>query len=104
VAEELEPRLAVRVLTRETYPMRWRGPDGTVRVSNLRLFSQLLDHDLSPLVRELQRRGAWRERRVGRVPFNLLRARDVYDAALGLADRGLFLRERPIDLIPPRWS
>ncbi len=104
VAEELEPRLAVRVLTRETYPMRWRGPDGTVRVSNLRLFSQLLDHDLSPLVRELQRRGAWRERRVGRVPFNLLRARDVYDAALGLADRGLFLRERPIDSIPPRWS
>src|SRR5256712_7956566 len=74
VAEELEPRLAVRVLTRETYPMRWRGPDGAGRGSNLRLFSQLLDHDLSPLVRELQRRGAWRERRAGRVPFNLFRA------------------------------
>ena len=100
VAEELEPRLAVPVLTRETYPMRWTDRDGTVQVSNVRLFSVRLDHDLSPLVRELKRRDAWRERRVGRLPLVLLRAREVYDAAAALADRGMFVRERPIPAAP----
>ncbi len=94
VAEDLEPRLAVPVLTRETYPMRWTDRDGTVQVSNVRLFSVRLDHDLSPLVRELKRRDAWRERRVGRLPLILLRAREVYDAAAALADTGMFVRER----------
>src|SRR5436309_2786837 len=46
VLEELEPRLAFPVLTRETYPMRWKDRDGTVRVTNTRLFSLHLDHDL----------------------------------------------------------
>jgi aminoglycoside 3-N-acetyltransferase len=94
VAEELEPRLAVPVLTREAYPMRWKDGGGTVRVSHVRLFSLRLDHDLSPLIGELKRRRQWRERRVGRVRLSLLRARDVYDAAATLADRGLFVRER----------
>jgi aminoglycoside 3-N-acetyltransferase len=94
VAEELEPQLALPVLTREAYPLRWKDEEGTVRVSNVRLFSPLLDHDLTPLVAELKRRRAWRERRVGRVPLVLLRARDVYDAAVALADRDLFPRER----------
>jgi len=96
VAEELEPRLAVPVLTRETYPVRWTDRDGTVRVSNLRLFSGRLDHDLSPLVNELRRRQQWRERRVGRLRLNVLRAREVYDAAVALSDRGMFVRERPV--------
>ena len=94
VAEELEPQLELPVLTRETYPMRWRGTDGRMQVTNVRLFSLHLDHDLSLLVRELQRREAWRERRVGRVRLVLLRARDVYDAAVALADRGMFPRSR----------
>jgi len=96
VAEELEPRVAIPVFTREKYPMRWRDGDGTVRVSNLRLFSLRLDHDLGPLVGELKRRRQWRERRVGGLRLMLLRARDVYDAAVALADRGMFLRERPV--------
>jgi aminoglycoside 3-N-acetyltransferase len=95
VAEELAPRLAIQMLTRETYPLRWRDPDGTVRVSNLRLFSERLEHDMSPLVRELRRRGTWRERRVGRARLTLLKARDVYDAGVALGGR--FLRERPIE-------
>src|SRR5438132_4619052 len=66
VAEELEPRLAFPVLTRAAYPLRWKDADGTVRVANVRLFSPLLDHDLTELVAELKRRRAWRERRVGR--------------------------------------
>ena len=94
VAEELEPRLAVPVLTRERYPMRWKDGDGTVRVSQLRLISPRLDHDLQPLVSELKRRTQWRERSVGRLRLMLVRARDVYDAAAALADRGLFPRER----------
>ena len=94
VAEELEPRLAVPVLTRERYPMRWKDGDGTVRVSQLRLISPRLDHDLQPLVSELKRRHQWRERSVGRLRLMLVRARDVYDAAAALADRGLFPRER----------
>jgi aminoglycoside 3-N-acetyltransferase len=94
VAEELEPRLAHAVLTREVYPLRWKDAAGAVRVSHVRLFSPLLDHDLSPLVGELKRRRAWREQRVGRVPLVLLRAREVYDAARALADRGMFPRER----------
>ena len=94
VAEELEPRLAVPVLTRERYPMRWKDGDGTVRVSQLRLISPRLDHDLQPLVSELKRRNQWRERSVGRLHLMLVRARDVYDAAAALADRGLFPRER----------
>jgi len=96
VAEDLEPRLTVPVLTQERYPMRWKDQEGTVRVSNLRLFSPRLDHDLSPLVGELKRRNAWRERRVGSLRLMLLRAREVYDAAVALADRGMFLRERPV--------
>jgi len=96
VAEELEPRVAIPVFTREKYPMRWRDGDGTMRVSNLRLFSLRLDHDLGPLVGELKRRRQWRERRVGGLRLMLLRARDVYDAAVALADRGMFLRERPV--------
>ncbi len=94
VAEELEPRLAVPVLTRERYPMRWKDGDGTVRVSQLRLISPRLDHDLQPLVSELKRRTQWRERSVGRLRLMLVRAQDVYDAAAALADRGLFPRER----------
>lgn len=92
VAEELERRSSIPVLTRETYPMRWRDGDGTIRISNVRLFAHGLDHDLSPLVAELKRRGQWRERRVGRLRVMLLRAREVYDAAVALADRGMFLR------------
>ena len=96
VAEDLEPRLTVPVLTPERYPMRWKDQQGTVRVSNLRLFSPRLDHDLSPLVGELKRRNAWRERRVGSLRLMLLRARDVYDAAVALAARGMFVRERAV--------
>ncbi|HVH66979.1 MAG TPA: AAC(3) family N-acetyltransferase [Gemmatimonadales bacterium] len=94
VAEELEPRLAVPVLTRERYPMRWKDADGTIRVSEQRLFSLRLDHDLSPLIAELKRRRRWQESQVGRLQLMLVGARDVYDAAAALADRGLFVRER----------
>jgi aminoglycoside 3-N-acetyltransferase len=96
VAEELEPRLAFPVLTREAYPMRWKDQDGTVGVSSSRLFSLRLDHDVSSLVRELKRRRQWRERRAGRLRLILLRAREVYDVAAALADRGMFLGERPL--------
>jgi aminoglycoside N3'-acetyltransferase len=94
VAEDLESRLAVPVLTRERYPMRWKDGDGTVRVSQQRLFFLRLDHDLSPLISELKHRDQWRACRVGRLPLMLARARDVYDAAATLADRGMFVRER----------
>ena len=96
VAAELEPQLTIPVFTREKYPMRWRDGDGTVRVSHLRLFSLRLDHDLRPLVGELKRRHQWRERRVGSLRLMLLGARDVYDAAVALADSGMFLRELPV--------
>ena len=96
VAAELEQELPIPVFTREKYPMRWRDRDGTVRVSNLRLFSLRLDHDLRPLVGELKRRRQWRERRVGGLRLTLLQARDVYNAAVALAERGMFLRERPV--------
>lgn len=94
IAEELEPQLSVPVLTQERYPMRWKDGGGTVRVAQVRLFSRDLDHDLSPLHDELKRRDQWCERRVGRLRLILLRAPDVYDAAVALADRGLFVRER----------
>jgi len=95
VAEELAPRLSFPVFTAETYPLRWKDGDGRVHVSHLRLFSPRIDHDLTPLVDELKRRQQWREGRVGRLRLMLLRAHDVYDAALALADKGLFVRERP---------
>src|SRR5207249_6001479 len=47
-------------------------------------------------VGELKRRNAWRERRVGSLRLTLLRAREVYDAAAALAERGMFVRERPV--------
>lgn len=102
VAEELEPRLSVPVLTQEKYPLRWKDGDGGVQVSHVRLFSPRLDHDLSPLVGELKRRKQWRERRMGCLRLVLLGARDVYDAAVALADRGMFLRERPVPAAAPR--
>jgi len=76
--------------------MRWRDAGGAVRVSNMRLFSLRLDHDLRPLVGELKRRRQWREGRVGSLRLMLLRARDVYDAAVALADKGMFVRELPV--------
>ena len=94
VAEDLEPRLPVPVLTPETYSMRWKDGDGTVRIASVRLFARDLDHDLSPLVRELRRREQWRALRVGRLRLVLLRAREVYDAAAALAGQGLFVRAR----------
>jgi len=97
VAEELESRLPVPVLTPETYALRWKDDDGSVQIANVRLFARGLDHDLSPLVGELKRRGQWRERRVGRLRLVLLEARDVYDAAVALADQELFVRARPLD-------
>lgn len=96
VAEELEPRLPVPVVTRETYAMRWKDEDGTVRISDVRLFARGLDHDLSPLIAELKRRTQWRQRRVGQLPLVLVRTRDVYDAAAALAETGMFVRERPV--------
>ena len=96
VVEEIEPQLAIPVFTRETYAMRWRDADGAVRVSNMRLFSLRLDHDLRPLVGELKQRRQWREGRVGSLRLMLLRAREVYDAAVALADKGMFVRERPM--------
>jgi aminoglycoside N3'-acetyltransferase len=94
VAEQLEPRLPFPVLTRETYPMRWKDTGGTVRISNIRLFSPRLDHDASPLVGELKRRKQWRERQVGSLGLVLLGAAEVYEAAVALAERGRFLAER----------
>jgi aminoglycoside 3-N-acetyltransferase len=94
VAEELQPRLPVPVLTQERYPMRWKDGDGTVRVSQLRLFAPGIDHDLHPLFSELKRRNQWHERSVGRLRLILVRAREVYEAAGALADRGLFIRRR----------
>ena len=96
VGEELEPRLAVPVLTRETYPMRWRDGHGAVRVSHVRLYSSRLSHDLGPVVSALRRRGQWEERRVGRLRLVLLRAREVYRAAVDLALKGVLVRERPM--------
>jgi len=95
VAEELAPRLSFPVFTADTYPLRWKDGDGAVRVSQVRLFSPRLDHDLSPLVRELKGRQQWRECRVGRLRLMLLSAGDIYRAALDLAAKGMFVRERP---------
>ncbi len=104
VAEQLEPHLPFPVLTPERYRMRWKAGDGTEGVSNLRLFSLRLDHDLSPLVRELKRNQQWREERVGRLRLTVLRARDVCDAGVALADKGMFLRERPAPLARARLN
>lgn len=94
IAEELAPEINFPVFTSETYPMRWKDREGSVQISNLRLFSLRLDHDLSPLLHELKRRKQWRDCRVGRLRLVLVRAREVYDAAMALADQGKFLRER----------
>ena len=94
-AEELEPRLPVPVLTLDAYPLRWRDVDGRIRVCRVRLYSPRIHHDLTPVADELKRRKQWRERRVGGLPLVLLLARDVYAAAVALADSGMFVRERP---------
>lgn len=96
VAEELAPRLPVRVLTDETYPLRWKEGEGRVLESRGRLYAPGLNHDVGPLARELKRRRQWHERRLGGLGgprFTLLRARDVYAAAVTLAERGEFLCE-----------
>lgn len=49
---------------------------------------------MTPLIDELKRRRQWRGSQVGRLELMLVRARDVYEAAASLADRGLFVRER----------
>ena len=91
VEEELEPRMPFAVFDPDEYALRWRDDDETVRMATMRLFSlRLAGHrDLTPLVRELRQRNEWRELRVGRLRLILLQARDVYDALMRLAERGV---------------
>lgn len=96
VAEQFAARLPVRVLTPETYALRWKDNHGRVQVSHVHLFAPGLNHDVSPVVRELKRRRQWHERRLGGLGglrLTLLHACDVYDAAVTLAERGEFLRD-----------
>ena len=90
------------VFTPERDPLRWKDEDGTVRVSNMRLFSlHLTAHrDLTPLAVELKRRKQWRELHVGHLRLILLRAREVYDVAETLADRGVFCYEQSVRAVP----
>ena len=96
VVEELAPRLAFPVLTKERYPLRWKGRDGTMGASHLRLYSPRLDHDMGPMVRELKRRKQWHEGRVGRLRLVLVLARDIWSTGMALADRGAFPKDRPV--------
>jgi aminoglycoside 3-N-acetyltransferase len=96
VVEELAPRLTWPVLTPERYPLRWKTRDGTIAVSYLHLYSPRLDHDMGPMVRELKSRNQWREGRVGRLRLVLVRAREIWDAGMSLAERNHFPRELPL--------
>jgi aminoglycoside N3'-acetyltransferase len=100
--EEIEPHLPFPVFAPEKYALRWKDETGALGVSTTRLFSpRLAGHrDFTPLVAELKRRKQWREVRVGSGRFILLRARNVYDAGLALAQRGVFCYEQLVHLPP----
>lgn len=95
IVEELESRLPFPALTPDRYALRWRDREGTVGISQVRLFSRQLDHDIRPLVQELKRRRQWRAARAGGLRLALLQARDVWSAGVALADEGTFPRARP---------
>jgi aminoglycoside 3-N-acetyltransferase len=98
VEEELESRLPFPVFAPKRYALRWKDETGAVRVSTMRLFSRHLagHRDVTPLAVELMRRGQWRALRLGRLGLIVLRAREVRDAALALADRGVFCYDRSV--------
>jgi aminoglycoside N3'-acetyltransferase len=92
IEEALGPRLPVSPFTEEYFKLRSRTSDGTEVVTTTRLFEPIVSRrrNLRKLSAELERIGAWHERRVGSLPLIVLDARTISDAAFALAERGIY--------------
>jgi aminoglycoside 3-N-acetyltransferase len=90
--EELEDRLPVSPFTSADFRLSSQLSDGTALDTITRLFEPAISRrrNLTKLVPELKRKGAWREAHLGGLTLVLLRARDVRDAVVALADRGIY--------------
>src|ERR1700694_888030 len=92
IEELLEARLPASPFTQEIFHLSSRLPDGSLLHTATRLFEPTVSRrrNLNKLVPELQRRGAWRSERLGRLPITILDAGEVLAAVAGLAGRGVF--------------
>jgi aminoglycoside 3-N-acetyltransferase len=90
--EQLEDLFPESPFTRETFDVAFCGYDGEMVHVTTRLYDPALSarRRLGNIERELKQRGAWRERRVGRVSIVVLEARAVSDAVRVMAERGTY--------------
>ena len=95
VEEILEERFPVSPFTAEEYVLMSRLVDGTLVITNTRLYEPSVSkrRNLYKLVPHLKRRGAWYERRLGRMNVVLLNAREVLDTVGDMANKGIFCYE-----------
>lgn len=92
VEEALEARLTPSPFTSRSFVLQSKLADGSIVETTTRLFEPAVSRrrNLGKLVPELERLGAWREARVGTLKLTMLRVVDVFDAAVALADRGIY--------------
>jgi len=90
IEETLEPELPVPVFEPGEFALPYRDYDGVAHVATMRLFSLQLARRRDPgrLARELQRRGLLSHARVAGLHVILVRARDAFDVAIGMAREG----------------
>jgi len=90
--EALEQKLPSSPFTSTAFTLSSRLRDGSMLVTTTRLFEPAISRtrNLTKLVPELKRDGAWREIRIGGLNLVLLRARDIRDAVFALAVRGIY--------------
>jgi aminoglycoside 3-N-acetyltransferase len=92
IEELLEGRFPVSPFTVQTYRLKSRTRDGELVETETRLYEPSVSkrRNLLKLVPYIKSRGAWREKRLGRMAVVLLDAQDMLDAVRALADKGTY--------------
>lgn len=92
VEEILEPVMPFSPFTREFFSLQSRATDGTLLVTNTRLFEPKYSRrrNLTPLMASLKKHGCWRESVIGNLSAILLQAKDVLQQSELLATGGVF--------------
>jgi aminoglycoside 3-N-acetyltransferase len=96
IEEILEPQMPFSPFTEARFELRARDPRGVVWVTKTRLFDPEVSarRDVSILVPELRRRGAWHEGKVGRLRAAVVRGSEVLSVCEELAREGRFCYRR----------
>ena len=95
IEAHLEDRMPVSPFTTEVYDVRCRDIEGRELVVRTRLFDPAMSRrrTMKPLVPELKQVGNWHEARAGNLSVIVVPARGALEAAVRLAERGVYCYE-----------